>query len=49
MVRRNHVIAIIVILLFVVLGIVGYIIYAVQNRIALFGRRRMVEVEEEDG
>lgn len=48
MVRRNLVIAIIVILLFVVLAVVGYIIYLVQNRISLFGRRRLPDVEEED-
>lgn len=49
MVRRNLVIAIIVILLFVVLAVVGYVIYAVQNRISLFGRRRIMEVEDDDG
>ncbi len=49
MVKRNLVIAIIIIILFVVLAIVGYVIYAIQNRISLFGRRRIVEVDEEDG
>lgn len=48
MVRRNIVIAIIIICLFVVLAIVGYIIYAVQNRISLFGRRRIIEVEDDE-
>ena len=49
MVKRNLVIAIIIIILFVVLAIVGYVIYAIQNRISLFGRRRIVEVDEDDG
>lgn len=49
MVKRNLVIAIIIICLFAVLAIVGYIIYAIQNRISLFGRKRIVEVEEDDG
>lgn len=48
MVKRNIVIAIIIILLFVVLAAVGYVIYGIQNRISLFGRRRIVEVEDED-
>ena len=48
MVKRNIVIAIIIILLFVVLAAVGYVIYGIQNRISLFGRRRIIEVEDED-
>ena len=48
MVKRNIVIAIIIIILFVVLAIVGYVIYAIQNRISLFGRRRLAEVEDDD-
>lgn len=49
MVKRNIVIAIIIILLFVILAAVGYVIYAVQNRISLFGRRRIIEVEDDEG
>ena len=46
MVKRNLVVAIIIIVLFVVLAIVGYAIYAVQNRISLLNRSRMMEEEE---
>jgi len=46
MVARNIVVAIIIIVLFVVLAIVGYIIYALQNQVSLFGRRRPVDDEE---
>ena len=46
MVKRNIVIAIIIILLFVVLAIVGYVIYALQNQISLFGRQRVLDDEE---
>jgi len=46
MVQRNIVIAIIIIVLFVVLAIVGYAIYAVQNRVSMFNRSRMVDEEE---
>jgi len=45
MVKRNIVIAIIIICLFVVLSLVGYAIYAIQNRVSLFGRRSS---DEED-
>jgi uncharacterized membrane protein len=47
MVKRNIVIAIIVICLFLVLAIVGYTIYAIQNRVSLFSRRRLTEIEED--
>jgi uncharacterized membrane protein YsdA (DUF1294 family) len=47
MVKRNIVIAIIIICLFVVLSVVGYAIYAIQNRVSLFSRRRVTEVEED--
>jgi hypothetical protein len=47
MVQRNYVIAIIVIALFVVLGIVGFAIYAVQNKVSLFARRQK-EIDEEE-
>ena len=47
MVQRNIVIAIIIIVLFVVLAIVGYAIYAVQNRVSMFGPGRVMDEEEE--
>ena len=47
MVQRNYVIAIIVIALFVVLAIVGYAIYAIQNRVSLFAKREK-ELDEEE-
>lgn len=46
--QRNHVIAIIVIILFVVLAIVGYAIYAIQNRVSLFAKREKEPDEEEE-
>jgi hypothetical protein len=48
MVQRNYVIAIIVIVLFVVLALVGYLIYAIQNRVALFAKREKDLEEAED-
>ena len=47
MVQRNIVIAIIVIVLFVVLAIVGWFIWAVQNRVSLFAKREK-EIDEEE-
>lgn len=47
MVQRNYVIAIIVIILFVALALVGYAIYAVQNRVSLFAKREK-ELDEEE-
>ena len=47
MVQRNHVIAIIVIILFVVLAIVGYAIYAIQNRVSLWSKKERALDEEE--
>lgn len=49
MVKRNIVVAIIIIVLFVVLAIVGYAIYAVQNRVAMFNRNRIMDEEEDEG
>jgi hypothetical protein len=46
MVKANIVIAIIVICLFVVLAIVGWGIYAVQNRVSLFAKKEIVDEEE---
>lgn len=48
MVQRNYVIAIIVLVLFFVLGVVGYAIYAVQNKVSLFARREKELDEEEE-
>ena len=48
MVKRNLVVAIIIICLFVVLALVGYAIYTIQNRVSLFNRQRVID-EEEDG
>jgi len=47
MVQSNIVIAIIVIVLFVVLALVGYAIYAIQNRVSLFAKREK-ELDEEE-
>jgi len=47
MVARNLVIAIIIIVMFVVLALVGYGIYAVQNRVSLFAKREK-EIDEEE-
>ena len=44
--QSNYVIAIIVIALFVVLAVVGYAIYAIQNRVSLFAKREKLEDEE---
>ncbi len=38
MVNENDVIAIIIITLFIVLAIVAYLIYTIQNRVHLFAR-----------
>jgi len=45
--ERNIVIAIIVIVLFIVLALVGYAIYAIQNRVSLFAKREKDLDEEE--
>ena len=47
MVQENYVIAIIVICLFVVLALVGFAIYAIQNRVSLFAKREK-ELDEEE-
>jgi cytochrome c-type biogenesis protein CcmE len=46
MVKENIAIAIIVIVLFVVLAIVGFAIYAVQNHVSFFWNRRAIDEEE---
>ncbi|KAK5941874.1 hypothetical protein PMZ80_005825 [Knufia obscura] len=45
--KRNIVIAIIIIVLFLVLALVGYAIYAIQNRVSLFAKREKDLDEEE--
>lgn len=47
MVQRNYVIAIIVLVMFAVLALVGYAIYAIQNRVSLFAKREK-EIDEEE-
>ena len=47
MVQENVTIAIIVIVLFVVLALIAYLIYAVQHQVGIF--RRKTIVDEEDG
>ena len=44
--QRNYTIAIIVIVLFIILALVGYAIYAIQNRVSLFARKER-ELDEE--
>ena len=46
MVKRNIVIAIIIIVLFLILAIAGFAIYAVQNHVSIFGRGRGEKDEE---
>jgi flagellar biogenesis protein FliO len=48
MVQRNYVIAIIVISLFVALALVGYAIWAIQNKVSLFAKREKDLEEAED-
>lgn len=47
MVARNLVIFIIIIIMFIVLALIGYGIYAVQNRVSLFAKREK-EIDEEE-
>ncbi|EER41634.1 predicted protein [Histoplasma capsulatum var. duboisii H88] len=47
MVKRNITIAIILILFFLIVGIICFVIYAIKNSLAFFGRQRAVD--EEDG
>lgn len=48
MVKENVTIAIIIVVLFVVLALAGYGIYAVQNHVSFFSRRRAVDEESGD-
>ena len=45
MVQENVAIAIIIIVLFIVLALVAYGIYVVQNQLSIFGRRQIVDEE----
>lgn len=45
MVQRNDAIAIIIIVLFVVLAVVGFAIYSRQNQVAFFSKRRAIDEE----
>lgn len=45
MVKKNIAIAIIIIILFIVLAITAWIIYAYKNRISIFSKRRAVDEE----
>jgi hypothetical protein len=48
MVARNLVIFIIILVMFIILALIGYGIYAVQNRVSLFARREKEADEEEE-
>ena len=45
---RNIVIFIIILIMFVVLALIGYAIYAVQNRVSVFARKEKELDEEEE-
>ena len=45
---RNVVIFIIILIMFVVLALIGYAIYAVQNRVSVFARKEKELDEEEE-
>jgi flagellar basal body-associated protein FliL len=49
MVRRNIVVAIIIIVLFVLLAMVGYAIYMIQNRVGGMRGRASDEEDVDDG
>jgi hypothetical protein len=48
MVARNLVIFIIILVMFIILALIGYGIYAVQNRVSLFAKREKEADEEEE-
>ena len=48
MVARNLVIFIIILVMFIILALIGYGIYAVQNRVSLFAKREKEGDEEEE-
>ena len=47
MVQRNYVIAIIILVMFFVLALAGYLIWAIQNRVSIFAKREK-EIDEEE-
>lgn len=50
MVQKNITIAIIIIILFIILAVAGFAIYAMQNHLWFFSRKRAVDEESgEDG
>lgn len=48
MVKENITIAIIIIVLFVVLAIAGFAIWAMQNHVSFFSRKRPSDIESAD-
>lgn len=49
MVQRNITIAIIIIVLFLILALAGFAIWAVQNHVSFFSRKRDADEESADG
>jgi cytochrome c-type biogenesis protein CcmE len=49
MVQRNITIAIIIIVIFIILAIAGFGIYAVQNHVSFFSKRKEIDEESEGG
>lgn len=49
MVQRNITIAIIIIVLFIILAIAGFAIYAVQNHVSFFSKKKEIDEESADG
>jgi hypothetical protein len=47
MAKRNVIIAVIIIVLFIILAIIGFAIYAVHNGVSIFTRRRPIDEEME--
>lgn len=48
MVQRNYVIAIIILVMFFVLALAGWAIWAIQNRVSLFAKREKGSLDEEE-
>ncbi|CDM34595.1 unnamed protein product [Penicillium roqueforti FM164] len=49
MVQRNITIAIIIIILFLLLAIAGFAIWAVQSHVSFFSRKKETDAESADG
>lgn len=49
MVQRNITIAIIIIVLFLILAIAGFAIWAVQNHVSFFSKKQQPDEESADG